>query len=158
MYEYACELNGLCDTDMKSFKGYLSRYMWQATQMVPSLSGTVKELLNTTSLAAAKTCTGGKAGTTCGQLWYVGGFDGSTGLGQEMSALETIQGLLIDSVTGPLSGNQIQVVRDKPWDTPTPTANAQPTKRSSAAGGANVDWRWVLLSIGTAALVWGIDR
>jgi mannan endo-1,6-alpha-mannosidase len=153
MWEAACEGVDRCNTDMKSFKGYLSRFMWASTQMLPSLSTTVKTLLHTTAVAAAKSCTGGADGHTCGQKWYVGGFDNSVGLGQSMSALETIQGLLMDTAAVPLKGSEIRDVRGPPA-TNTDEQPA-PTKRSDNAGGtAAVDGRMLALSIVATALFW----
>ncbi|KAK1771678.1 mannan endo-1,6-alpha-mannosidase, partial [Phialemonium atrogriseum] len=111
MYEHACEQVGSCNVDMLSFKGYMSRFMHASTLMVPSLRPAVDGLLNTSAKAAAAACAGGEQGTTCGQKWYVGGFDGNPGLGQDMSALETIQGLLAAGSAPPLKGDQIKVVR-----------------------------------------------
>ncbi|KAK3939787.1 glycosyl hydrolase family 76-domain-containing protein [Diplogelasinospora grovesii] len=138
MYEHACEQAGTCNNDMKSFKGYLSRFMYAATLYVPSIQATVNTLLGTSAQAAANACTGGADGTTCGQKWYVGGFDGSVGLGQEMCALETVQGLLVGQSTPPYKGDQIKVVREFAQTAtstaqPTATATAQPTKRSNSA-------------------------
>lgn len=98
MYEQACETVGTCNVDMKSFKGYLSRFLWYSTKMLPSLTPRVETLLGTSALAAAKACSGGDNGTVCGQKWYVGGYDGVSGLGQQLCALETIQGLLAKGV------------------------------------------------------------
>ncbi|KAL5601094.1 hypothetical protein BROUX41_005922 [Berkeleyomyces rouxiae] len=115
MYESACETVGTCNTDMKSFKGYLSRFMWQSTHMLPALKSQVETLLSTSALAAVKTCTAGTSVSECGMRWYVGGNDGIVGLGQQMSALETVQGLLIDATAPPFKGDQLQIVRDEPW-------------------------------------------
>lgn len=111
MYEHACERNELCNTDMKSFKGYLSRFMAQSAVMVPSIQSTVSKYLQASATAIGKACSGGDASTTCGQKWYVGGFDGNTGLGQSMSALETVQGLLASAAPAPFSKDSIEDVR-----------------------------------------------
>jgi len=111
MYEHACEQHNGCNIDMRSFKGYLSRFMYASTVYVPSIIPTVSELLGTSAKGAAQACTGGTDGTTCGQKWYVGGFDGTVGLGEEMCALETIQGLLARSAAPPLKGGDIKTVR-----------------------------------------------
>ncbi|KAH8765490.1 glycoside hydrolase family 76 protein [Diaporthe sp. PMI_573] len=108
MYEHACETVERCDTDMKSFKGYLSRFMYASALMVPSISASVKELLSATATAAANSCSGGEDSATCGQKWYVGGFDGSVGLGQQMCALETVQGHLARQAAPPLGNGQIK--------------------------------------------------
>ncbi|KAI1635433.1 glycoside hydrolase [Biscogniauxia mediterranea] len=111
MYEHACETVDSCNTDMKSFKGYLSRFMWATAQMMPSALGDVQKLLNASAVAAGKACSGGANGTECGQKWYVGGFDGSTGLGQQMTALETVQGILAREAAPPLKAGEIKRVK-----------------------------------------------
>ncbi|KAL0933166.1 mannan endo-1,6-alpha-mannosidase DCW1-like protein [Colletotrichum truncatum] len=93
MYEPACETVGTCNTDMKTFKGYLSRFMYKSAQDVPELKSEVQKLMNVTAVAAAKACDATDNGVTCGQKWYTGGNDKSEGLGQMMSALEAVQGL-----------------------------------------------------------------
>ena len=69
--------------------------MAQAAVLVPSIKETVTTLLKSSAQAAAQSCSGDTNGTVCGQKWYVGGYDGSTGVGQQLSALETVQGLLL---------------------------------------------------------------
>jgi mannan endo-1,6-alpha-mannosidase len=87
-------------------------------------------MLETTSLAAAAACSGGENGVTCGQKWYVGGFDGSVGLGQQMCALETIQGLLSTAANPPRRKEEIinhtdtAVWESTPTEAPTDIANA----------------------------------
>ncbi|KAF3024279.1 hypothetical protein E8E14_013136 [Neopestalotiopsis sp. 37M] len=110
MFEHACETVDLCKTDMLSFKAYMSRFMWATTQMVPSTFSTISEKLSTSAMAAANACSGGETGSTCGFKWYVGGFDGNTGLGQQLCALEIIQGLLVQEATSPLKAGEIQHV------------------------------------------------
>jgi len=100
MFELMCETGGTCDNDQFSFKGYLSRFMYASTQVAPFTHDTVFKYLTTSASAAAKSCSGGTGGTTCGQRWYWEAFDGSVGVGQQMSALETIQGLLVDTPGG----------------------------------------------------------
>ncbi|CAG9997944.1 unnamed protein product [Clonostachys byssicola] len=115
MYEGACETVEKCNADMDTHKAFLSRNMWQATTMQASLQPEVERLLGASAKAAALSCSGGDSGTICGRKWYVGGYDGAPGLGQQMTALETIQGWLIHEAAPPLSGDAIQVVRDTNW-------------------------------------------
>lgn len=137
LYEPACELIGTCNVDMKSHKGQLARFMWASTLMVPAIAKPVADLLNPSAEAAAKSCTGGDKGTLCGFRWYVGGFDGDTGLGPEMCALETIQGALAATAAPPLRGAAIKDVR-KPMAADgaaaPPPSNGQPpaSRRRSA--------------------------
>jgi mannan endo-1,6-alpha-mannosidase len=136
MYEPPCETVNTCDNDQYSFKGYLSRFMWASTLLAPFTADAVYTLLADTSLAAAQACSGGEDGVTCGQKWYVGGYDGKPGVGQQMSALETIQGLLIRGSVPPLHSDQVHL---KPAETtttapvPSHTATASPTKTNAAS-------------------------
>ncbi|KAL2204307.1 mannan endo-1,6-alpha-mannosidase [Sarocladium strictum] len=148
MSEAACELTNTCNADMTTFKGYASRFMWQTAIMLPDLRSKIEKYLIPTAKAAAKSCSGGTTGRECGLRWYTGGFDGDTGLGQEMCALETIQGLLIDNVGLPLKGDSIKVVRDtdfKPLDenegngAKTTTGSQQPTTTKSEPTHTNSD-------------------
>ncbi|KAL2257380.1 hypothetical protein VTK26DRAFT_250 [Humicola hyalothermophila] len=111
MYEHACEQVNTCNADMRSFKAYFSRFAYASALFVPELKPVVEELWPVNAQAAAQTCTGGENGTRCGQKWYVGGFDGTTGLGEEMCALETVQGLLAGEAPLPLKGDEIKTVR-----------------------------------------------
>jgi mannan endo-1,6-alpha-mannosidase len=155
MYEPACETVNTCDTDQYSFKGYLSRFMWASTLLAPFTADAVYTLLADTSLAAANACSGGEDGVTCGQKWYVGGYDGRPGVGQQMSALETIQGLLISGSVPPLHSDQVHL---KPAETtstapvPSRTATASPTK-TNAASCAAPQARGVLWIVVTAVMM-----
>ncbi|KAI1394056.1 glycoside hydrolase family 76 protein [Hypoxylon trugodes] len=152
MYERSCEPFELCNNDMKSFKGYLSRFMWATTRMMPSTLPRVQMWLNASAIAAAKACSGGKNGTVCGQKWYVGGFDGVTGLGQQLTALETVQGLLVAEATPPFRVGEIKHIGGPKISAPTnnstatsPAPEATPTKQGNVASGIFIDWRWMLL-------------
>lgn len=103
MFEVACEGNGNCDTDQLSFKAYLSRWMAATTKVAPWTTKRIMPYLRQSAQAAAQSCVGGSDGVTCGTRWTVSGWDGSFGVGQQMSALEVIQSNLISAVSGPLS-------------------------------------------------------
>lgn len=115
MYEEACEdVNtiGTCDTDQKSFKAYLSRWLAATAKLVPSTQSKILPLLKTSAAAAALQCSGGEDGTTCGEHWTENStYDGNTGLGQQMSALSVIQSNLItqarDLVTNSTGGTSV---------------------------------------------------
>ena len=100
MYESKCEKLNTCNTDQFSFKAYLGRWMIASTQMVPGIYNTVKEFAIRSAESAAAACTGDE--DACGTKWYVGVFDGITGVGQQLSALENIQGLLVSSTQPPV--------------------------------------------------------
>ena len=110
MFQPNCEPANSCDTDQFSFKGYLARWMSKASIYLPSIAPTVSKYLVASAKAAAQSCSGGDDGSTCGVKWYVGGYDGTTGVGQEMSSLETVQSLLL------LDGSAIRSVPIKAAD------------------------------------------
>lgn len=95
MYQPACEPYETCNNDQFSFKAYLARWMAKSAIVAPLITTEVKTLLMRSASAAAQACSGGVNGTDCGTKWYVGGYDGNTGVGQQMSALETVQALLL---------------------------------------------------------------
>ncbi|CAK7215794.1 hypothetical protein SCUCBS95973_002598 [Sporothrix curviconia] len=157
MWEHACEGVGTCTKDMKTFKGFLSRFMYAAVEVLPSLAPNVTDYMRASAVAAGKACSGPDIdgaptanGTTCGQKWYVGGFDGSVGLGQEMCALETIQGLLtLNSVLAAANP-------PPPASTTTPAPSPSPTKNAAPAGLAPLDLRWTVVSIACALFALGM--
>lgn len=134
MYEHACEPYGTCSTDMKSFKGYLSRFMASTALMVPTLSPQITTYLDTSAGAAGKACSSGDGNTTCGQKWYENNFDGSVGLGQEMSALETVHGLLAKQAAVPLRQGEIQDVRQGASSSSTTAASATTATSAVSSG------------------------
>ncbi|MCJ1414902.1 hydrolase 76 protein [Xylographa parallela] len=104
MYETACEPYGTCDIDQLSFKAYLSRWMAASTQVAPFIYDAVMLKLQASATAAAQQCSGGPTGTTCGQKWTDGTvWDGTSGVGQQMSALEVIQSNLVKNSTPPIT-------------------------------------------------------
>jgi mannan endo-1,6-alpha-mannosidase len=108
MYEAACERSVpgepmSCNTDQRSFKAYLSRWLAATTLLAPWTADTIMPLLQNSALAAAQSCSGGSDGVTCGNKWWVAGWDGLYGVGEQISALEVIQSNLVVRSRGPLS-------------------------------------------------------
>lgn len=102
MFEVACERNGKCDVDQRSFKAYLSRWMGTTMKVAPWTEPMLSKRLRVSAQAAAKQCTGGSDGKQCGMRWYTD-FDGSMGVGEQMTALEVIQSNLYKTKGGPFS-------------------------------------------------------
>ncbi|KAL6157108.1 hypothetical protein ACJQWK_06374 [Exserohilum turcicum] len=100
MTEAACERNGLCDHDQRSFKAYLARWMGYTMLNAPYTREKLMPKLKTSAAAAAAQCSPGKGG--CGLRWWQGKNDGQVGVGEQMSAMEVMQNLLIDQVAGPV--------------------------------------------------------
>ena len=105
MSEIACETSNTCDTDQQSFKAYLARDMAATIIRAPYTRGAILPLLQSSAAAAAKSCSGGDDGNTCGLKWTTGGWDGIYGIGEQMSALEVMISNLIDTVPGPVTNN-----------------------------------------------------
>lgn len=104
-YEVACEPNNNCNVDQLSFKAYLSRWMAATTKVAPWTADQILPLLASSAQAAAQSCSGGNDGNVCGTKWTQPGWDGTFGVGQQMSALEVIQSNLIKKVSGPVSNS-----------------------------------------------------
>jgi len=93
MFEMMCENAGNCDVDQQSFKAYLSRWLTATAFLLPSTRKTINPLLSGSAMAAASSCSGNN--NMCGTKWTMGKFDGTTGVGQQMSALDVFNGLFV---------------------------------------------------------------
>ncbi|AET37700.1 putative mannan endo-1,6-alpha-mannosidase Ecym_1474 [Eremothecium cymbalariae DBVPG len=105
MYERACQDNKICNNDQRSFKSIFSRMLAVTSVLAPFTRETIDPLLEASAAAAAASCSGGKDGETCGLDWTTGSWDGYYGLGEQASALEVIQNLLIHTKAPPLTKN-----------------------------------------------------
>jgi len=104
MTEVACEPVDLCNIDQQSFKAYLSRWLAASTKWYPDMYSKVMPWLRASSLAATSQCTGGDNGRMCGLKWTDNGkWDGTTGLGQQMAALEVTLANLIEDSRAPFT-------------------------------------------------------
>lgn len=96
--EQPCEPQDTCTTDDFSFKGYALKWMAKTYQMMPSTYDTIYPLLLATGKAAAASCTGTADGSegfvlngiACGFKWTASTYDGTSGVGQQMSALQAV--------------------------------------------------------------------
>lgn len=107
MYESVCQgdTKSTCNNDQRSFKSIFSRMLGLTSLLVPSVQSTVDELLKQSALAAAASCSGGRDGHTCGLNWNKKAYDEIYGLGEQMSALEVIQQLLIHEKAAPYTND-----------------------------------------------------
>lgn len=87
---------------MKSFKGFVLRWMANAAELCPWTRARVAAAARASAEAAVRTCTGGGgAERACGMRWTGGGgYDGSVGLGEEMSVLSALMTLLREDEDG----------------------------------------------------------
>ncbi|OLL24065.1 Mannan endo-1,6-alpha-mannosidase DCW1 [Neolecta irregularis DAH-3] len=102
VYEPACEPEQTCNDDQTSFKGYLARNMGYTAQLIPSLADKIFNVLGSSAVAVGKCCNGG-TGTVCGNDYTKGTFDGHTGVGEAIAALEVIQAPLAKYASSPSS-------------------------------------------------------
>lgn len=139
MYERACETVNTCMVDQRSFKGYLARWMAATTQLAPFTYDELMPKLKASAEAAAKTCTGGALGTTCGLKWTAQKWDQTKDFGQQMAALEVIQSNLITRVAPPVTSDNGGTSIGNPAaggdpEPPKPKALSYPITTSDRAG------------------------
>lgn len=94
----ACEIPQKCNIDQVSFKGYLARWFAVAAQLAPFTAPQIIPHLRTSGKAAAQTCVasdGVPVPYKCGNRWYWQGYDGNSGVGQQLSALSVISANLV---------------------------------------------------------------
>lgn len=97
MAEVACEAGGTCNIDQRSFKAYLSSWMGATIQLAPFTRELMMPKLQASAKAAAEQCNG--PNNACGMRWNQHEkYGGTTGVGEQMAALEIFQVHLIDQV------------------------------------------------------------
>lgn len=146
MFEVACEPVNLCDVDQQSFKAYLSRWMAATTKWAPWTYDVIKPLLANSAVAAARACTGGDNHRMCGLRWVnnSGAWDGSTGVGQQMAAMEVVLANMMDQAEAPVTnrtggtsvGNPSAGSADIGRNRPEGAIVFQPITAADRAGGA----------------------
>ncbi|KAI0442012.1 glycoside hydrolase [Xylaria telfairii] len=120
MFEQKCEPSHACSTDQTSFKASLSRWMGKTAVLVPSVRTTIMDMLERSAKGVAQSCVG-HGNSTCGLSWSGTGFDGQSDFGVELSALETIQSLLV------FEAPPFAVANPKNDTTPTTSATPLPS-------------------------------
>ncbi|KAK4503946.1 hypothetical protein PRZ48_004861 [Zasmidium cellare] len=98
--EIACAARNTCNVDQKAYKASLARafniFQSQTASSVSTFNGTssadaysrAAAILRTSAQGAAAQCSGGDDGTTCGFDWSSSEWDGTSGIGQDLDALE----------------------------------------------------------------------
>ena len=132
MYEWACETGKsgrTCNLDQQSFKAYLSRFMAKTAAVAPFTKDTITKYLTASAVGAAKSCSGGGSKATCGSKWYTGNWDGTSGVGQQLAALEVTHALLS------LKKNIVPVKNNasKPTTTVAPRPSSTPAAKPTTA-------------------------
>lgn len=160
MVETSCEVGDTCETDQKSFKAYLTRWMASSIQVAPFIEDQIMPKLEASAVAAAQQCSGGETGTSCGLRWTEGTkYDGTTGVGEQMAALEAIQNVLIKNLDPPVTLKTGGTSKGDPNAGGTPDETFHPTWKVITTGdraGAGILTTLMLGGMigGSAWLVW----
>lgn len=103
MTETTCAASSSCNNDQRSFRSLFARTLGLTASLMPDFRDQIlDDWLLPSAKAAAASCSGGDDHITCGENWSVDGYDGMYGLGEQISAGETIMAL-ITSNHGPLT-------------------------------------------------------
>lgn len=139
--EISCEGLGTCSSDMAYYKGFLGHWLADTTQMAPYTAQSILPKLTSSAQAAAKACDG----DVCPEVWKgTTSTNATSGVGQQLSALSFVQGLLVKDAATP-EGNATSTSTGSSSATQTSaTASGSGTSASKSAG--------VLVGAGTARL------
>jgi mannan endo-1,6-alpha-mannosidase len=158
--EVACETHQTCTVDMKAFKGLLAHWLVDTIQMAPYTADIIMPQLTSSAKAAANECNG----DICPLIWTgTPSTNSSTGVGEELSALSFVQGLLINDAAAPVTGNETSTSESTPTSagtssgTPTLTASgsAKPTSSRNAGSVVRVEMgKAMMLGAGLGSLIW----
>ncbi|KAI2638541.1 glycoside hydrolase family 76 protein [Xylaria nigripes] len=131
MFEQKCEPTFSCTIDQTAFKSSLARWLGKTAVLVPSMAQTIMPMLARSASGAAQSCVG-YGNSTCGISWTGAGFDGKSDFGVELSALETIQSLLVfEAPPLAVAGNRVPPIQAPPTQAPptqAPPTQAPPTQ------------------------------
>ena len=90
MTETACEPNETCHDDEFAFKALASQFIGATVQKAPFIANYWMPKLQASAKGAAQQCSGGTDGTTCGFKWTDDKYDGSSGVGQQLGAMNVL--------------------------------------------------------------------
>lgn len=114
MYEPGCmtkdESTVRCSNDQRCFKGIALSMFGYAIQVYSDLRERVWDYIEYSAQAAAWSCTGGTDGHTCGLSWLHEGWDGYSGVGEQLCAMGAFNALLIDDFKGPYTAADLPEV------------------------------------------------
>ena len=163
MTEVACEPLGTCKTDQYAYKGLTAQWMGQAMQVAPFTTNKILSYLQSSAEGAARQCSGGENRTACGMRWTKSKYDGTTGLGQELSALNVFLANLAFNSSTPTNANTTEATTTEAKSTTTPSSTTSTTSTSGkpaatsskSSSGSSRLWSasWTLSLVIAAALL-----
>lgn len=114
MEDITCEPREICNNNEVLFKGLLSTWLSYTALVVPTTYDLIMPKLQSSAVAAAKSCTG-NGNYTCGVQWYKSQWDGWTGMEEQISVSQVFsanllpftmtQGKAVAPVTSTTGGN-----------------------------------------------------
>jgi mannan endo-1,6-alpha-mannosidase len=104
LVEAGCEPESHCTTDSLTFKSFTVRWLVLAAQLVPQTADTIWPYIQASAQGAAGQCDG-PDNDNCGYHWTTSTWDGTTGVGQQMSALAVVAAnmLNVEDLFAPLT-------------------------------------------------------
>lgn len=130
--EATCVGQSSCSTDEFAFRAILARALYNANS--GALTDSITPLLQSSATGAAAQCSGGKDGTTCGSDWASSKWDGTQGLGQDLSALEIILATLPSKSAQTENGTSSTGGAATNTAASTTSGGASPTNTNGASG------------------------
>ncbi len=102
--EVGCEPYNDCSTDGLTFKSFTIRWLVLCAQLVPQTADMIWPYIQASAQGAAGQCSG-PDNSNCGYHWLTTTWDGTTGVGQQMSALAAVQAnmLLVNDLYAPVT-------------------------------------------------------
>lgn len=98
--EVTCESRDSCNTDIKAYKGIAAHWLVDAIQMAPYTTDSILPKLTSSAQAVASVCNG----DICPEVWSgPTSTNVTSGLGEQLSALSVVQGLLIKDASVPVT-------------------------------------------------------
>ncbi|KAK3078162.1 hypothetical protein LTS18_008283, partial [Coniosporium uncinatum] len=149
IYEVACEPQSFCNVDQLAMKALYARDLALTTVSAPFTADAIAPLLQRSARAAAASCNSASNGTQCGSQWTLNQFDGTTGLGQQLSALSVIQNLLVGSTPALRTSSTMTNGTGGGNGTLAPGSNSTSPGPAVSTGGAGR----MVASVSTAALL-----
>jgi len=162
--EVACAPNKNCNTDQLAFRAPLARALAQINALTPdtrlyqssnttlpngqtmpqanlseplwTVHERVNFILQTSARGAAAQCSGGSNGTTCGSDWSNSTWDGTEGLGQDLSALNII---LANLPAGPLANATVTRPGPAPGNSSAPNTTSEGNSTGASPAPAPVN-------------------
>ena len=131
IFEAQCEKGLTCDVDQLSFKSSLARWLATTSVVAPFTAGQVGAILRASAVGASYACTAGPYGNTCGSKWYTNTSDGTSGLGQQLSAMEVMYTLLVNETEPPMTQSNVRI-RDEPASITSAVSSLLPNPTNSA--------------------------